>query len=162
MSPLYERYVKELSGTTEIEIAREPVMAKVLWCNVNDPETNYVHQIGHPFSADDPDQKNYAQTEMVDVTVGDNYGRPMRQKREEVTEEFQMCGYHFNKSNPFKNSPKELGNGQATLDDLEKRNNEWQAGYDAAMERILNRPMTADEKARLTDNAQTGSTEETS
>jgi hypothetical protein len=76
-------------------------MAQVLWCNADDPDTNLPYQVGHPFSADDPGQKHYAQTELVDVPVGDDYGRPYTQKRERVTEEFQLCGYHYNKSRPF-------------------------------------------------------------
>jgi hypothetical protein len=117
-----------------------PKMAEVIWCEIDDPEMNMPKQIGHPFSAKDPDAHHYGDTQMVDVPTGDSYGRPTFQRRERVTDEFDMCGYHYRKQNPFlaKNKPEiPAPTTQKTIDELEEEDQQYRAGYNAAMERIL-------------------------
>lgn len=120
-------------------------MPATLWCSINDPETNYTHHIGHPFPANDPDRTHYAQTRVVQRNTGNSYGRVTYQDQEEITDEVDICGYH-GKANFFQ-TKKEIP--APTLDELEKETTSWQEGYDAAMERMLNRPMTDPEKEKI-------------
>lgn len=116
-------------------------MGSALWCDVDDPEMNIPNYVGHPFPAKDPDRKHFAQTEMVQVPTGNSYGQTTYQQREEITEEIEMCGYHRMKmQNPFQ-TRRQITNGekeeQPTLEDLEMEDEQYRAGYDAAMERVL-------------------------
>lgn len=108
-------------------------MPNTLWCTVNDPETNLVHQIGHPFPANDPDRRHFAQTEMVNVLTGNSYGRPTYQQQEQITEEVDICGYHGKRD--FFGAKKEIP--APTLDDLEEKDEEWRKGYEARREEEL-------------------------
>lgn len=112
-------------------------MSNALWCDIDDPDTNAMGQTGHSFSAKDPDKRHFAQTASVPVETGNSYGRPTYQQREEITDELDMCGYHWRKQNPFlaRNTP-EIPAGP-TLQDLEEKNEDWQAGYDAATDHYL-------------------------
>ena len=112
-------------------------MSASLWCDINDPETNVPNQIGHSFSEKDPERQHFAQTQMVPIRTGDSFGRPTYQDREQVTDELDMCGYHWRKQNPFHAQNQPEIPAPPTLQDLEEKDNEWRAGYDAAMEKIL-------------------------
>jgi hypothetical protein len=114
-------------------------MSQTLWCDIDDPETNAPHQMGHCFPAKDMDRKHFAQTQMVPTRTGDSYGRSTYQDREEITDELDMCGYHWRKQNPFHAANTPEIPAPPTLEDLEERDNEWRAGYDAAMNKVLNR-----------------------
>ncbi len=86
-------------------------MSNSLWCNIDDPETNVPHQIGHSMSIDDPDRQHFEQTRTVQVPTGNSYGRATYQDRQEVTTSIDMCGYHWRKQNPFsaqEDAPKEI------------------------------------------------------
>lgn len=112
-------------------------MSISLWCDIDDPETNAFGQSGHAFSSKDPDKRHFAQTQTVSVHTGNSYGSPTYQDRQEVTEELDMCGYHWRKSNPFLAKNKPEIPAPPTLQDLEETNSEWQAGYDAATDHYL-------------------------
>lgn len=132
------RYITQ-AGNVHTEERKKP-MAATIWCEIDDPETNALHQIGHPFSAKDPDKRHFSQTRTVDIPTGNSYGRTTYQEREEVTDELDMCGYHWGKQNPFavkKEINPPVDSAQATLDELEDEDSNYRAGYDAAMERVL-------------------------
>lgn len=121
-------------------------MANTIWCEIDDSKTNMPNQIGHPFSAKDPDKRHYSDTREVDVPTGNSFGQTTYQTRQEVTEEFDMCGYHYRKQNPFlaRNKP-EISPPETskTLDQLERDDAEYRAGYDAAMDRLGNKPVVS-------------------
>lgn len=118
---------------------RQP-MSNTLWCDIPDPLTDTIGQKGHPFSEKDPERQHFTQTRLVQVNTGNSYGKPTYQQREEVTEELDICGYHWRKQNPFHAVPEisegPSGKHQKTLDELQKENDDWQAGYDAAIDSI--------------------------
>jgi hypothetical protein len=131
--PIYQEPITEM----------RTIVSASLWCDIDDPETNYKGQIGHPMSSKDPDYQHFTKTQQVQVPTGNSYGAPTYQRREEVTEELDICGYHWRKQNPFLQNPAEKAlpkdQSQQTLDDLQKMNDDWQAGYDAATEHYLTR-----------------------
>lgn len=91
------------------EQQREAVtMAGTLWCEINDPETNLLHQIGHPFPENDPNRETWTRTRTEQVQTGNSYGKPVFQDRERVTYEMDICGYHFAKQNPFQSNAPEV------------------------------------------------------
>lgn len=112
-------------------------MSNALWCDVDDTETNAFGQVGHPFSDLDPMKKHYRETEEVEIHTGNSYGTPTYQKREEVTVERDMCGYHREKRNPFLAKKEITPPANPTLEELEDDDAQYRAGYDAAMEKIL-------------------------
>jgi hypothetical protein len=118
-------------------------MPTALWCEFGGYEN------GHAFSSKDPNYRVLKQSQLVDVPTGnwsDTYGQATYQKREEVTEVVVLCGEHASQmSKSFR--PPEIA--PPALSDLEREDTNWRAGYDAAMEKILNRPMTDEEKERL-------------
>lgn len=101
------------------------LVSDTLWCDVDDPETNVIGQIGHSFSSKDPKRRHYEQTIPVQVPTGNSYGQTTYQERQEVTEVLDMCGYHWEKTNPFQ-PPKE-----EKIQALERENADWQKGYEA-------------------------------
>lgn len=131
---------------------RITVMPESLWCEVDDPEMNYTNQVGHPFSSKDPLKHHFEDTVTVQQYTGNSYGQAVYQPRSEVTNTFDMCGYHWERHNPF--SSKRQINGPTdqepkTLDELEREDSDYRRGYEAAMEKILNRPMTEDEREKV-------------
>lgn len=111
-------------------------MSTALWCDIDDPETNALGQIGHSFSQKDVDRRHFAQTAQVEVQTGNSYGNPTYQNRQEVTDELDMCGYHWRKQNPFlaKNTPEIPA--PPTLADLEKESDDYERGWDAAVNQM--------------------------
>lgn len=144
-NPGYDIYGNYLGpASNAFTEGNRPKMADTIWCEIDDPETNMTNQIGHPFSSKDPDKRHYSDTRTVDVPTGNSYGRTTFQQREEVTEEFDMCGYHYRKQNPFlaRNKPEiPAPETSKTLDELEREDQEYRAGYDAAMDRIGRKTM---------------------
>lgn len=110
-------------------------MSQAIWCDKGD----------HAFSSKDPERQHFAQTQTVPVQTGNTYGRPTIQDRVQVTEEIDICGPCWKSGGVM--AQKEIP--PQTLDDMQRESDTWQAGYDAAMEKVLNRPMTTDEKDRL-------------
>jgi hypothetical protein len=80
-------------------------MSVAAWCNINDPETNVLYQIGHPFNGDDEDREHFTKTRSVSVETGNSYGRATYQERKEVTDSLDMCGYHARKQAGLFNAP---------------------------------------------------------
>lgn len=104
-------------------------MSQAIWCDVNDPNTNAFGQTGHPFSEKDPDRQHFTNSRNVNVQTGNSYGQPTYQERREVTEVFDMCGYHWRKQNPFsQEAPKAI---EPTLEDLEREKTAYEQGFDA-------------------------------
>jgi hypothetical protein len=66
-------------------------MSTALWCDKGD----------HSFSAKDPDKQHFSQTQTVSVNTGNSYGRATYQDRQEITEELDICGPCWKKTNPF-------------------------------------------------------------
>ena len=83
------------------------------------------------------DRKHFAQTQMVPNLTGNSFGRPTYQDREEITEELDMCGYHWRKQNPFQAKAKPEIPAPPTLEDLEVEDENYRAGYEAAKEEML-------------------------
>lgn len=112
-----------------------------LWCEFGGWEN------GHPFSSKDTEYQIMRQTKQVQKLTGNSFGQPTYQDREEVTDTIVICGRHIAEMTKSFRAPeaKEI----PTLESLEKDDAEYRAGYDAAMERVLNRPMSDDEKERL-------------
>jgi hypothetical protein len=123
--PVYteSRYPTE-SNPFEMEIH---TMSSVLWCDKGE----------HAFSAKDTERQHFTKTQQVQIPTGNSYGGTTYQQRQEITEELDICGPCWTKGNDFE--PKQLANGQETLEDMEESNAEWQAGYDAAMNRLARR-----------------------
>jgi hypothetical protein len=69
----------------------EEKMSSALWCDKGE----------HAFSAKDLNRQHFTQTQTVTVNTGNSYGRPTYQDRQEVTEELDICGTCWLKSNPF-------------------------------------------------------------
>lgn len=114
-------------------------MSMAVWCDIDDSETNAFGQVGHSFSSKDPDKRHFSQTQTVEVPTGNSYGQTTYQERQEVTDELDMCGYHWRKSNPFlaKNKSEIPGPAtQKTLDELEKEDQSYREGYNAAMDKV--------------------------
>jgi hypothetical protein len=95
-----------------------------LWCDKGE----------HAFSAKDPDKRHFSQTREVDVPTGNSYGATTYQTRQEVTDELDICGPCYLQTDPFKATPKAL---QPTVDVLEQEDEQYRAGYDACMEKVL-------------------------
>lgn len=85
-----------------------PLHNAALWCEENDPEMNVVNLIGHPFSAKDEGVHTLADTSPRRRYTGNSYGQSTYQEEDEVTETFTMCGYHWDKRNPFQTPRKSL------------------------------------------------------
>jgi hypothetical protein len=114
----------QLEPATEMRIT---VVNYVVWCNINDPETNIPHQVpGHPFPDTDPDMQHFTQTRKVQVNTGNSYGTPTYQDRTEVTTEIYMCGYHWRKQNPFQSNADE---DKPILSQVEEKTEEYLRGY---------------------------------
>lgn len=101
-------------------------MSTALWCDKGE----------HAFSAKDPDKQHFTKTQEVQVETGNSYGTRTYQPRMEITEELDICGPCWKSGNDFA-KPKEI---LPTLDDLEKAKQDYEDGYNAAMEKILNTP----------------------
>lgn len=119
-------------------------MSHVLWCDIPDPDTDVKGQVGHPFTAKDPERQHFSQTRMVPVVTGNSYGRTTYQEREEITEEMDICGYHWRKQNPFQAHKEALPEGpngrhekQKTLQELEEEDEEYRRGYAAAEDKFF-------------------------
>jgi hypothetical protein len=99
-------------------------MSQALWCDKGE----------HAFSGKDPDKQHFVNTHEVQVPTGNSFGRATYQERVEVTEEIDICG-------PCWKSGGILSEKAAippqTLDDLQKENDDWQRGYEAAMDKRL-------------------------
>jgi hypothetical protein len=104
-------------------------MSQAFWCDVDDAETNAFGQTGHAFSGKDPDRRHYAETQEVTVNTGNSYGRPTFQERQEVTETLDMCGYHHNKRNMFKATPKAIE--KAEVEAAKADADMWRSRYEA-------------------------------
>jgi hypothetical protein len=77
-------------------------MSAVLWCDMDDQETNAMPGIpGHSFPEKDPERRHYSDTHKVSVRTGDSYGRETYQDRQMVTDELDICGYHMRKQSMF-------------------------------------------------------------
>lgn len=112
------------------ETERIAPLSQSLWCDVNDPETNVVGQIGHSFSANDENRQHFTQTRKVNIPTGNSYGQPTYQERQEVTEVVDFCGYHWAKQNPFlSRSPDAIE--AAELESSQSEAEMWQAKYEA-------------------------------
>jgi hypothetical protein len=115
-------------------------MSVSLWCDIDDTDTNAFGQHGHAFSGNDPDRRHFVQTAQVRVPVGNSYGNPVYQDRQQVTEELDMCGYHWRKSNPFlaekKTELPSSSTAQKTLQELEEEDEEYRRGYEAAEDKF--------------------------
>lgn len=85
----------------------EKKMSDVLWCDIDDPETNVPHQIGHAFTAKDVNRRHWMDQHTESVPTGNSYGRTTFQDREVVTTEIDICGYHWAKQNPFRSNREE-------------------------------------------------------
>jgi hypothetical protein len=68
-------------------------MANVIWCDQDDPKTNIVGQVGHPFSDQDADMQRLTWTRKV---PNERYGT-----MDNVDEVKTFCGYHWRKQSPF-------------------------------------------------------------
>ena len=66
-------------------------MSSALWCDKGD----------HAFSAKDPNKQHFSNTHTVSIPTGNSYGRVTYQERQEVTEELDICGPCWAKTNPF-------------------------------------------------------------
>lgn len=127
-------FIKSSDVFTE---GNNPKMSDAKWCDIDDPQTNQFGQTGHSFSAKDPERRHFAQTAEVDIPTGNSYGTTTFQRREEITDELDMCGYHWRKQNPFlaKKTP-EIPAGPS-LADLEEEDANYRRGYEAAEDRYL-------------------------
>lgn len=76
-------------GITQVE--KVVIMSEVKWCDKGD----------HAFSAKDPGRQHFTQTQTVKVHTGNSYGNPTYQDQKEVTEELDICGPCWSKTNPF-------------------------------------------------------------
>ena len=87
-----------------------------LWCDIDDPETNLPHsQVpGHPFSDKDVNRQHFSRTGSERVNTGNSYGNPTYQDREIVTAEMEICGYHWQKQNPFQPGKKAIPEDEET------------------------------------------------
>lgn len=83
-------------------------MSGTIWCDIDDPETNLPHAVGHPFSEKDINRQHFSRTGTERIHTGNSYGNPTYQDREIVTAEMDICGYHWEKQNPFQPSKKEI------------------------------------------------------
>lgn len=113
-------------------------MSQSLWCDVDDADMNARNMIGHPFSGNDPEKHHFADTRPIEVHTGNSYGQPTYQNREEVTDEFDMCGYHWNKRNPFSAKREAITPPKPTLEELEEDDNDYRRGYEAGVDHTLN------------------------
>ena len=95
-------------------------MSTALWCDKSD----------HAFSANDPDKQHFVNTHEVQVPTGNSFGRATYQERIEVTEEIDICGPCWKSGGIL--AKKELP-AQPTLDDLEKEKDDYERGWDAAV-----------------------------
>lgn len=75
---------------------------QVLWCTVDDPETNATpFHVGHSFPATDQARNTFTQTRTEKVRTGNSYGEATYQDRQRVTDVIVYCGYHWERQNPF-------------------------------------------------------------
>lgn len=118
-------YVKKRYFTAAPQEIREVITVTVLWCNTDDSETNAPHQTGHPFPDSDPNRRHFEETKPVRVKTGNSYGHAVYQDQEEVTTVIEMCGYHWEKVNPFRPAA-----ADKTLA-LETEKTAWEQGFDA-------------------------------
>jgi hypothetical protein len=108
-----------------------------LWCDINDTSMNAPNMIGHAFSGNDPDKHHYSDTRPVEYNTGNSFGRPTYQTRDEVTDEYDMCGYHWNRRNPFKANTEAIAPPAPTIEELEKETNDYQKGFTAGVDHAL-------------------------
>jgi hypothetical protein len=98
-NPPKERYVAPVAGcphspkctnyplcmATRKKVVK--VMSAPIWCDIDDPQTNAIGQIGHPFSAKDTGKQHYTKQNekknRYDETVIEQ-------------EDIDICGYHAN------------------------------------------------------------------
>lgn len=99
-------------------------MIDVLWCTVDDPETNVKGHIGHSFPDSDENRQTFTQTRSIKVRTGNSYGRDTYQERQEVTTTITYCGYHWEKQNPFQKAQE---SPKAALERSEDFNEGWEA-----------------------------------
>ena len=93
-------------------------MSVALWCDKGD----------HAFSAKDLNRQHFTQTQSVSVPTGNSYGRTTYQDRQEVTEELDICGPCWLKSNPFQaETPKTEINSKYGKEEVQ--NEQYLKGY---------------------------------
>lgn len=107
-------------------------MSQAMWCDKGE----------HAFSAKDPDRQHFTKTATVEVPTGNSYGRATYQQREEITEQLDICGPCWKAGNDFsKRQPErpEIPPEKATIEDLERDDTSYRAGFAAGQESILYR-----------------------
>lgn len=118
-----------MSGNATTGRKGNTAMSGAIWCDKGE----------HAFSAKDPDKQHFTKTQSVDVMTGNSYGQPTYQPRQEIVEELDICGPCWKSGNDFAakqiNGPKDPAT--KTLDELEKDDEQYRAGYEAAMEKVL-------------------------
>jgi hypothetical protein len=116
-------YRGQLYKTISEESRKETPMSQVLWCDKG----------GHAFSAKDLNRQHFSQTQTVKVPTGNSYGKTTYQERHEVTEEIDMCGACWAKTDPFNGSQNTI---EAAEEDSYKAEVEmWKNRYEAELER---------------------------
>lgn len=98
-------------------------VSQALWCDKSD----------HAFSSKDPERQHFAQTQTVPVATGNSYGTPTYQDRMQVTEEIDICGPCWKSGGVM--AEKAIP-ASPTLDDMQQYNDDWQAGYNAAIDHL--------------------------
>lgn len=109
---------------------KEPTqMSTALWCDKGN----------HAFSSKDQFKRHFSSTHDVQVPTGNSYGQPTYQVRHEITEELDICGPCWEKTNPFsadEDAPKEV-EGPSKLDLLEKEKSDYERGFEAGEDHAL-------------------------
>lgn len=102
-------------------------MTVAIWCDKGE----------HPFSAKDPERQHFTKTAKRRYPSGNSYGNTVYSEVEEVTEEIDICGPCYNGTGVAA-----LVIGKSETETLEEKNDDWQAGYDAAINRVTSATVT--------------------
>jgi hypothetical protein len=103
-------------------------MSNAIWCDKGE----------HAFSGKDPDKQHFINTHEVQVPTGNSYGRATYQERVAVTEEIDICGSCWKSGGILAKNALPESDNQPTLDELEQQNEDWSAGYNAAIDHLSN------------------------
>lgn len=124
--PESEAWFKKKQYFTQSEREMYVEQIRVLWCMTDDPETNAPHQVGHSFPDSDPNRRHFEETKPIHRQTGNSYGQPVYQDQDEVTTIVEMCGYHWERVNPFRAATTPEKPKGEILAENEEYNRGWQ------------------------------------
>lgn len=92
---------------------------EVMWCNVDDEETNVIGQVGHPYPNSDTNAHRFAETHTTNE----------RGYQEDIEQVMRYCGYHWERRNPFRPGKHAIQAQVEKVESTDQKTEEYLNGY---------------------------------